>query len=298
MENSNDTSVTPSWDDLRVLLALHRQGSFLGAGNSLGISTSTAARRVEALETTLGRPLVHRSTSGTALEPDALPLVTLAEQLELGLRALHRDDITDPFAGTVRISVSGGFARPVTRCLCQLRRAHPALRFEILNEPRRVDLARREAEIAVRAGRSKSAALIERRVGFVGYGLYAAPSYIERRLQTPGVRMAELPRHDVIGWEKPSMPTTPLNWLESRGAERFVFRSNSYQAILEATLRGQGIAVLAELIEETSGLVRLEIDAELPKVSVYLVYHREIRRVPRVRLVVDALLGSLRERLR
>ena len=295
MENGRNVSVQ-SWDDLRVLLALHRRGSFLGAGDSLGISTSTAARRVEALEKSLGRPLVHRSTGGTALEPEALPLVTLAEQMELGLRALHRDDLADPFAGTVRVSVSGGFARPVTQCLCELRRAHPALCFEILAEPRRVDLARREADIALRSGRSKSPGLIERRLGLVGWGLYAAPSYVERRLQTPKLKIAELPRHDVIGWEKPGMETTPLNWLESHGAKRFLFRSNSYQAILEATLRGQGIAVLAEIIE-LSGLVRLEIDAELPQVPLYLVYHREVRRVPRVRLVADALLAWLSESL-
>jgi len=80
---------TPPWDDLRVLLAVHRQRSFLGAGKALGVSTSTASRRIEALEAALGRPLVHRSSAGTFLEPDALELVSLAEQIELGLRAIR-----------------------------------------------------------------------------------------------------------------------------------------------------------------------------------------------------------------
>src|SRR5580704_13930408 len=87
MENGRNLTHTPAWDDLRVLLALHRQGSFLGAGKAIGISTSTAARRIEALEAGLGRPLVHRTSGGTLLEPDAFPLVNLAEQLELGLHA-------------------------------------------------------------------------------------------------------------------------------------------------------------------------------------------------------------------
>ena len=57
-----------TWDDLRVLLALHRHHSFLAAGKALGLSTSTAARRIEALERSLGRPVVQRSSSGTTVE--------------------------------------------------------------------------------------------------------------------------------------------------------------------------------------------------------------------------------------
>src|SRR5262249_44711901 len=195
MENGPGNYFAPSWDDLRVLLALHRQGSLLGAGGALGISTSTAGRRIEALEAGIGRPLVHRTNGGTLLEPDALPLVMLAEQMELGLRTVRREDTRDPMAGTVRISLSDGFARAVTQCCCELRRTHPALRFEILSEARRADLARREADIGVRSGASKSPALVERRLGYVRCGLYAAPSYVERRLQTPRLKIAELHRH-------------------------------------------------------------------------------------------------------
>src|SRR5262245_35130370 len=131
---SHQTAATPAWDDLRVLLALHRHGSFLGAGKALGVSTSTAARRVGALEAALGRPLVHRTNEGTLVEPDALPLVALAEQLELGLHALRRDETLEALAGTVRVSLSEGFIRLAMQRLSQLRRVHPALRFEILSE--------------------------------------------------------------------------------------------------------------------------------------------------------------------
>jgi DNA-binding transcriptional LysR family regulator len=290
---------TPTWDDLRVLLALQRHGSFLGAGKALGVSTSTAARRIEALEAALGRPLVHRTNEGTLLEPDALPLVALAEQLELGLHALRRDDTPEALSGTVRVSLSEGFIRPVIQRLSDLRRAHPALRFEILSETRIVDLARREVDIGIRTNRSSSKALVERLMGRIQLGLYAAPRYIERRLQTARVRMVELPRHDVIGWEGPIAAQPPMNWLETQGARQFVFRSNSYHGILEATLQGQGIAVLADSGGRSlPGLVRLEIETELPSVPVYLVFHRELRRVRRVRLVVDTLAASLREGLR
>src|SRR4051794_8097757 len=145
---------TPAWDDLRVLLALHRHRSFLAAGKALGVSTSTAARRIEALEQALGRPLVHRSSGGTSVEPDALELVALAEQIEIGLRAIRRDEGKQGIGGTVRVSLSEGSLRPVTQILCELRRLHPELELEILSEIRLVDLARREADVAVRVSKS------------------------------------------------------------------------------------------------------------------------------------------------
>lgn len=81
----------PSWDDLRFLLAVHRDRSFFAAGKSLGVAASTVARRVDAIERSMGRVLVHRTNDGTQIDSDALRLVALAEELELGLGSLVRD---------------------------------------------------------------------------------------------------------------------------------------------------------------------------------------------------------------
>jgi DNA-binding transcriptional LysR family regulator len=99
----------PGWDDLRVLLAVHRGGSFLAAGLELGVSTSTVARRVSTLEAELGRVLVHRTSQGTLLEADTLQLVLLAETFEQAL-ATHRRDARSPYAGVVRVSVPDGLS--------------------------------------------------------------------------------------------------------------------------------------------------------------------------------------------
>jgi DNA-binding transcriptional LysR family regulator len=104
---------SPPWDDLRVLLAVHRQRSFLAAGKALGVATSTVARRIEALERALGRALVHRGTAGTELDPSARELVSLAEQMEHGLAAMHRNAAEAALSGVVRISASEGLVRGV-----------------------------------------------------------------------------------------------------------------------------------------------------------------------------------------
>ena len=88
-----------------MLLEVYRRRTFLAAGRELGLSTSTVARRIGALEAELGRPLVHRSTEGASLEPAALPLIALAQQLEQGLEASQRDA---PEAGVVQNGLAYG----------------------------------------------------------------------------------------------------------------------------------------------------------------------------------------------
>ena len=146
-----------SWDDLRFLLAVHRDRSFFAAGKSLGVAASTVARRVDAVERTLGRVLVHRSNDGTQLDTDALRLVALAEELELGLASLIRDDRDAEVSGAVRVSLSEGFVRPLVPLLARLHAKHPALRVEVISESRVADLARGEADIGIRIVRSVSA---------------------------------------------------------------------------------------------------------------------------------------------
>ena len=296
-----DTSLSPTWDDLRVLLALHRHRSFLAAGRALGVSTSTAARRIEALESSLGRRLVHRSSAGTSVEPDALELVSLAEELELGLRAVRRDEGEPALAGTVRISMGEGFVRPATRVLSDLRRKHPALRLEVVAETRLADLARREADVGIRKLRSASPVLIERLVGRLSFALYASHAYVERRLRGGLLRAGDLERHDFVGYDGALARTPQAQWLVAHGAKQFVFRTNSDFALEEAIEQGQGIGTIAEAHGRTKpGLVRLVLDASLPALPtmpIYLVFHKELRRVPRVRLVLDALDAALRRGL-
>lgn len=292
-----------TWDDLRVLLALHRHQSLLAAGAALGLSTSTVARRIEALEHSLGRVLVQRSSAGTTVEPDAMELVDLAEQFELGLGGVKRDDRPDEKAhaltGTIRVSMGEGFVKPVTAVLSQLRNTHPGLHIEVAVESRFTDVGRREVDVALRVGRSSSAVVVEKWAGQLVFGLYASQAYADRRLRGRHLCVQDFASHDFVGQDTASERQDSSNlWLASRGATRFVFRSNSDLARQEATEQGQGICLLPDaMAHAVPGLVRLEVDAPLPSCPVYLAYHRDRRNVPGVRAVIDALGAALADGL-
>jgi DNA-binding transcriptional LysR family regulator len=128
-------------------------------------------------------------------------------------------------------------------------------------------------------------------------GLFAAPSYIERRLPRAILRSADVPRHDFVGYEGEMRKFLWHRHLVSMGAVRFPFRSNSEPAVLEAARQGQGIALLSALLGREHGLTPVRFDGGVPAVPLFLVYHRSLRHVPRMKLVARALEAAVRARL-
>jgi len=282
----------PAWDDLRVLLAVHRNRSFLSAGRALGLSTSTTSRRIDALEAALGRKLVSRSRAGTELEPDALHLVRLAEDLEHGLDVARRDATST--AGTIKVSVPEGAVREAAEALLAFRREHPDTDIELMGENSLADVAKREADIGIRLGKTTSSVLVEKHLVTLRFGLFASADYVRRNLPSPRLKRSDVGRHPFIGLETRWRNLPHERWVTSLGATRFPFRSSSMFGILEAVRQGVGIAALIEQVGRKEGLVRLDIDSAGPTQPMYLVYHRELRKVPRIRAAVAALEAYLR----
>lgn len=286
---------TPSWDDLRMLLAVHRDQSFLLAAKTLGVATSTVSRRIEALEKSVGRPLVHRGNDGTRLDPDALRLVALGEEFELGLDALRRDTTDDAVTGTVRLSMSEGFVRPVTQVMARMRVKYPTLSVELMSESRMVDLARREADIGVRISKTTSPAVISRFMGRARPGLFASRDYVQRRL--PGARLSReaAALQDWVGFDASLARLPQEQWMRSYGAKNFVFRSNASIALEQAVTSGIGIGLLME--GQQPSLVQLDVEDAPPLVEVYLAFHRDSKKTPRIRAVVRELEAEFRRQL-
>jgi DNA-binding transcriptional LysR family regulator len=246
------------------------------------------------LERALGRRLVRRTSQGTSLEEEGLALVALAEDFERSLTAHQRDGAgASPYAGTVRVSLPDGFLPVAVGAIAKVRREHPETHVELSSEARFVDLTAREADIGVRGARSSSAVLVEKLVGEVRPGLFASSEYLKQRL--PGRYLADAAwgEHDFITGDAPHGPTA---WLVARGALRFPLRVSTFEGRLDAAERGLGLVMAgAAMAGARRRLTRIRLDAPLPPLSFYLVMHQDLRNVPRVRAVADALSEAFAE---
>ncbi|WP_437670974.1 LysR family transcriptional regulator [Sorangium sp. So ce131] len=285
-----------SWDDLRYLLALSREGSLAGAGRALGVDHTTVGRRVEALEAALGVRLFVRSPSGYALTSEGLSLIPDVARVEEVILAIERGSLgrDQRLSGTVRVTAAEAFgSRFLAPRLGALHAAHPGISIELVTSIRALDLSRREADIAVRFFRSAEGGLVVRKAGVVGWAAYAARGYIERR---GAPTAADLPAHARIGIEAPGAMPPEHVWFERMAAGGpCVFRSNSTACMLGAARAGLGVALLPCFIGDLEpDLARVALPDE-PRRAVWLTVHRDLQHAPRVRAVLDAIARTLAE---
>ncbi len=286
------------WDDLRVLLALLRAKNLHDAGAQLGLDASTVSRRLSGLEEKLDARLFVRTRDGLKPTATAEKLRAHAENMESEANALLQSAHAGhtKASGIVRVATTEAFARMlVSEGLLSLRAEHPDLVVELLSGNRPVDLARGEADMALRLAALKQPALRARCVAKMGVGLFASPAYL--RAHGPVRQANGLRGHDVL------LPTGELSrlpeakWLVARARARVVFRSNSMPALVAAAVTGQGLVPLPlGWGDSEPALERALVLESVGERKVWLVTHEAASGRPAVELV-SAQVASILQRI-
>jgi DNA-binding transcriptional LysR family regulator len=283
------------WDDLRYLLAVHRKKSLASAARDLGVTKATASRRLAALETALGARLVERRPAGLVLTAAGQEALTAASAIDDAVVALEERiaSASDTYPrGKVRLTAPQWMAdRVFVAAMPQLRQRHPELEVELLGSNQMLNLAQREADVALRNVRPAQRSLTSRKVGLLGGCVYASKLYLERQ-GTPGSRR-EVAAHDVLVYETiGGMPG--FEWIKESGG-RIAFRANDPVTLVSAATAGLGlVAVPCLLGDREPTLVRVPA-LGLSRCDMFLVIPAHLRDVPRVRAVADFVVEVFRE---
>jgi len=281
------------WDDLRFFLAAARGGSLSAASRELNSNQPTVGRRIAALEHALGVRLFQRHPHGLTLTEEGQQILATAstmDQVAAGLTRVTRNE--ERLAGTVRIAAPEGLALSlIVPALAGFAEAHPELDLDVQPAVASADLVRGEADIAVRLYRPDVADLVVRRVREMEFGLYAAEKYLARH-GVPG-DVAELGAHRFISYGARLQTQEDHAWLLSLvpGA-RIVFRSDNTATRIAAAEAGFGLAVFPQLVTGPR-LSRVLPALAAPAREIWLVVHRDLREVPRVRAVMDFLAQAI-----
>jgi DNA-binding transcriptional LysR family regulator len=287
------------WDDVRMLLVLLRAASLGEAGAKLGVDRSTVSRRIAALEEELGAQLFARTRDGIKPTAAALRLREHAERMEVEAAALSQAAAAghEEATGLVRVATTEALATLlVSEGILDLRRRHPDLVVEIIAGNRPVDLARGEADMALRLTPLREAALRVRCVARVGIGLFASPGYLGARGHPRSVKA--LRGHDVLlpSGELTRMPEA--RWLAKQPGVRVAFRSNSMPALVEAAVAGLGLLPLGlGWGEGMPGLERVFALDDIPKRAIWLVTPAEGVTSGAARAVADGIAALFARKL-
>ncbi len=287
------------WDKLRIFHAAAEAGSFTHAGEALGLSQSAVSRQVSALEHDLEVPLFHRHARGLILTEQGDLLFRTVQDVMAKLEAA-RTRLTDSREkphGELRITTTFGIGTHwLAPRLGQFLELYPDIRLKVLLTDEELDLAMREADVALRLREPQQPDLIRRRLFSVHYHLYASAEYIKRHGQPQSLE--DLDHHRLLAYA-----VTGASFLDDLNALLYIGREaknpreaamsvNNITALQRATEAGVGIAVLPDYLNIPGhGLVQLLPHAEMPTLECFLVYPEEMRNVARVQVFRDFLVS-------
>lgn len=279
------------WSDLRHFLAVARGGSTLAAAKLLAVNQTTVARRVAALEESLGERLFERAAGGYRLTEVGSAMVQNAERVEAEVEAFGRmvAQRSRKLSGVIRFTTNDVLADALLNpWLGDFNRRFPVVQLETIVTNDRLDISRGDADIALRAGRSPVVGdnLVVRRLCSGKWGVYASKAYVAEKGKpsTP----EQLVDHSIIGGAGPLADFEPEFFKKARAAGAVVRSASSSILNIAAAIRsGLGVGPIPCMLggldpEMVECFLFDEADYEL-----LLITREEMRGLPHVKAFND-----------
>jgi DNA-binding transcriptional LysR family regulator len=293
------------WDKLRIFHAVASAGSFTHAGQSLGLSQSAVSRQISALEEEIATPLFQRHARGLTLTDEGELLFGAVREVldrlaaaEEALRNVH-----DSPRGTLKVTASHGIgAYWLLPRISQFLKEYPELELHLVMDDHELDLAQREADIALRLRAPVQADLIQRRLFTAHYHIYASRAYLESHPAPSS--LDDISGHTIVVYGETAGPEIrDINWLldlfrkkQKPGMAGRIVRINNITGMLRAIQSGVGIGVIPDYVAATSPeLVRVLPEEEVPGFDVHLVYADALRQSKRVAAFRDFVVKSSKD---
>ena len=285
------------WDDLRFVLEVSRTGSALRAARALNVNQTTVTRRIAHIESVIGADLFEARQSGYLPTPLGRLVAESAERVEAEVLALRSaiDARQRMLSGSVRFTSSEVYANYIVApFLRNFRQQYPGVTVELVTADRRLNIARGEADVALRgSSRPEGTGIVAQRLPDAGWTAYCSRAYAEEH-GIPASADA-FAGHFVALVEGPMAGLAPFCWLAQVAKDATVnTRSNSLTNVLSAIKAGLSISMLPCFVGDVDpDLVRClppvaELDGE-----VWLIVREDVKQTPHVRAFVDCLAAHM-----
>lgn len=285
------------WSDVKFFLAVARAGSTLAAARVLRVNQTTVVRRIEALEAALKTQLFVRNQDGYRLSEAGAALLAQAERVATEAETLEQlaAQRGRTLSGAIRVTTMENLAsRILTPVLPEFMDLYPEIKVEVICADHRLDLARGDADIAIRAGNMPTEpGIVVRKLADDPWAVYCSPTYAAKH-DVPKCP-DDLNSHWVIGSEGHISKLTPYVWL-AKAAPRARVRSvcNSIVNALAAIRAGHGVGPLPQIVVSGAETDLIECFA-LPQLEsgFYLATREDMKDLPRIRAFSEFIVARM-----
>ena len=277
------------WDDLKLVLAVGRARSITQAARQTGIHHSTLFRRMADIESRIGTKLFERQQGDYQPTPAGLAAIDTAEKLEAEMAILARtlagQDIRP--TGTLRLTTTDTLLHAVLADdLAAFAQAYPEITVQVVTDNRFYDLNRHDADIAIRPSNAPNENLVGRQIAPIRSVVCAAKGMGDpKNGGGPWITCDESLAH-----------IKAAQWRDKHFHDQHVaMRSNSLLNVARLVNAGAGYAVLPMFLAEAFDNIAVLGDAiEGLDNDLWMLMHRDLRAVPRVRAFNDFMFPRLK----
>ncbi|WP_404296219.1 LysR family transcriptional regulator [Halomonas sp.] len=289
------------WDRIEAFVAVVRLGTFAAAAGELSVSPSHVSRLVSQLETQLGTALLYRTTRQIHLTDEGRLYYHQCRQLFDGFREAEAalNDLQARPRGLLSLTSATTFGeRFIAPLVNDFLLEHPRLEVRMQFTNRQVDIIDEGFDIAIRMGRLEDSSLVARRLCERHEYVVGAPAYFAHISQPHA--LAELVHHRCLVGSRDHWRFA-VEGVRREIRVRGAWQANSGPALLDASLKGLGLAQLPDYyVEEhlASGALISVLDAyRHADTAVWAVFPRHRQRSPKVHRFLDHLVANLSDRL-
>lgn len=294
-EASSQTTATPDWEAIHLFLEVARRGSFRSASDHLGQSLNALRRRISELEHHLGVTLFTRHVDGVRTTAEGEEILAAARKMENASFGLVRArDRSSTLTGEVRLAVTEGLGTFwLAPRLTEFQRAYPTLLVDLNCAMQSADVLRLEADASVQLTKPTNPDLKMVKIARLHSIPFASESYIST-YGAPTTR-EELFKHRVVLQFAEQTAMKELYDRVAPGVPQVGFvslRTNVSSAHYWAIAKGAGIGWLPTYACAIGArVIPINLDLRF-SFDVWLTYHQDANRIPRVRRMIDWVIEA------
>ena len=291
------------WDKLKIFHAVAEAGSFTSATVNLNLSQSAISRQIQSLEQDLKVQLFERHARGLVLTENGEYLFKSAHEVISKLKDVEsnlggqKDKLNGKLVVTTVVSFGTTWLTPRIKEFMDL---HPGIEIELIFDDRELDLATREADVAIRMRRPKQLNLIQKKFVDFNYHIYGSNEYLQKNGYPKTLK--DLDKHKFITYGKgaPSPVYNP-DWVLKVGAKdgkkrRSLMKVNSVYGLLLAVQSGVGLAALPDYIAHNqSGISKVLPNEPGKPTETHFVYPASLKNNARLTAFRNFLFSKVNE---